>query len=642
MMTDKVVIVRENPTVVRVVVGQALVTGGGGITELTGDVTASGAGSVVATIASGAVTRSKMANLATSTILGRASAGTGSPEELTAAQVRTILNVADGATAYTDEQAQDAVGAMVDGSLTYVDGTPLLQRAALTGAITAAAGLNTTALGSFTLSQLNTALSDADVATGGGTATGTNTGDQTITLTGDVTGSGTGSFAATIANSAVTNAKLANMPGSSIKAVVGGVSAVPGDLSLGANVVVGRLTGNIIAAQLATAQVADNAITNAKTADMATATIKGRVTAGTGDPEDLTGTQATTLLDTFTTSLKGLAPASGGGTTNFLRADGTWAAPPGGGGSPGGVSGEVQYNNGGAFAGAADVEIEGEQLRLPTIATPATPAANGLKLFGRKVGGRAMAAIMGPSGLDTALQPHSGRNRICEWAPLGNSTAVTASGMLAPTAVGTATAANVATTNRHQRARRIDHLVTVASTTAVAGWRSAAGQFTIGAATAGDGGFHFINRWGPAIGVATATSRAFVGMSLAFTPTDVEPSTRLNLVGMGWDAADANIQIMHNDGAGACTKIDLGSSFAVPTSDRTAYYEIAMFAPPGTTQEVQYEVTDLVSGAVATGTITTNIPSTTQLISPHGWMSVGGTSSVIGIALMSCYVEADL
>lgn len=39
---------------------------------------------------------------------------------------------------------------------------------------------------------------------------GTNTGDQTITLTGDVTGSGTGSFAATIANDAVTLAKMAS------------------------------------------------------------------------------------------------------------------------------------------------------------------------------------------------------------------------------------------------------------------------------------------------------------------------------------------------------------------------------------------------------------------------------------------------
>jgi len=41
----------------------------------------------------------------------------------------------------------------------------------------------------------------------------------------------------------------------------------------------------------------------------------------------------TALLNAFTSALKGLVPASGGGTTNFLRADGTWAAPGGGGGA---------------------------------------------------------------------------------------------------------------------------------------------------------------------------------------------------------------------------------------------------------------------------------------------------------------------
>jgi hypothetical protein len=41
-----------------------------------------------------------------------------------------------------------------------------------------------------------------------------------------------------------------------------------------------------------------------------------------------TGTDAT--LPLVTTGDAGLAPASGGGTTNFLRADGTWAAPGGG------------------------------------------------------------------------------------------------------------------------------------------------------------------------------------------------------------------------------------------------------------------------------------------------------------------------
>lgn len=61
----------------------------------------------------------------------------------------------------------------------------------------------------------------------------------------------------------------------------------------------------------------------------ATARFLGRITAGSGVIEELTGTQATTLLNVFTTLLQGLVPASGGGTTNYLRADGTFSAPPG-------------------------------------------------------------------------------------------------------------------------------------------------------------------------------------------------------------------------------------------------------------------------------------------------------------------------
>jgi hypothetical protein len=57
----------------------------------------------------------------------------------------------------------------------------------------------------------------------------------------------------------------------------------------------------------------------------------------------------------FTSTTQGVVPASGGGTTNFLRADGTFAAPPGGGGgSPGAPTTSVQYNNAGAFAGNAN------------------------------------------------------------------------------------------------------------------------------------------------------------------------------------------------------------------------------------------------------------------------------------------------
>lgn len=175
---------------------------------------------------------------------------------------------------------------------------------------------------------------------------------------------------------------------------------------------------------------------------------------------------------------------------------------------------------------------------------PAAPDADTVRIFGRKLAGRMMTAFIGPSGLDSSLQPLLARNKVAWVQPNGNGTVLGSVGM-ALTATGTATAANVATTNLHASMRRLDILVTVAATTAVAGFRSAAAQFWRGNA-AGLGGFLYVCRWGPATGVATATMRAWVGLrTSAVAPTDVEPSTLLNAIGMGWDAADANVQLMH-------------------------------------------------------------------------------------------------
>lgn len=51
--------------------------------------------------------------------------------------------------------------------------------------------------------------------------------------------------------------------------------------------------------ELGTSDLADDSVTNAKLANMAQDTLKGRATAGTGDPEDLTPAQARTLLDVY-------------------------------------------------------------------------------------------------------------------------------------------------------------------------------------------------------------------------------------------------------------------------------------------------------------------------------------------------------
>lgn len=72
-----------------------MASGSGGITALTGDVTASGTGSVAATIANDAVTNAKLANMAANTIKGRDDTGSGDPKDLTISQLKAMLGISN-------------------------------------------------------------------------------------------------------------------------------------------------------------------------------------------------------------------------------------------------------------------------------------------------------------------------------------------------------------------------------------------------------------------------------------------------------------------------------------------------------------------------------------------------------------------
>jgi len=143
----------------------------------------------------------------------------------------------------------------------------------------------------------------------------------------------------------------ANHTGTQLAATISDLGALATKNTVAtADVTDGAITSAKIAdGTIATGDIADNAITavkinqgavtNARLATVAAPVFKGRVTAGTGTVEDLTPTQATSMLDAFTSAAKGLAPASGGGTSNFLRADGAWAVPAGAGGGPASTDG---------------------------------------------------------------------------------------------------------------------------------------------------------------------------------------------------------------------------------------------------------------------------------------------------------------
>lgn len=97
------------------------------------------------------------------------------------------------------------------------------------------------------------------------------------------------------------------------------------------------VSGDVSLMATGEAAIADNAVTFAKMADIATARIVGRSTAGTGDPEALTAAQAAALLpavvgDGGSGGTKGLVPAPAAGDASagrFLKADGTWTVPAG-------------------------------------------------------------------------------------------------------------------------------------------------------------------------------------------------------------------------------------------------------------------------------------------------------------------------
>lgn len=232
-----------------------------------------------------------------------------------------------------------------------------------------------------------------------------------------------------------------------------------------------------------------------------------------------------------------------------------------------------------------------------------------------------------------AVTPNLAQRMVAWFTAIASNTGLNGNG-IALTAVGTATAEAVASTNIHTKQRRVGLLVTTAATSAVAGWREANAAYMVAQ------GFTFESRWGSASGAAAAaTRRHFVGFtSVTAAGTDVNPSTIADCLGVGADAADTNLQFMHRTGSGTVVKSDTG--IAKPTADATDMYDVQIVCAPGATTATM-TLTRLSDGAAASYTTTTAIPASTTLLAPRGITSVGGTSSVVGFALSSIYTEVQ-
>lgn len=265
-----------------------------------------------------------------------------------------------------------------------------------------------------------------------------------------------------------------------------------------------------------------------------------------------------------------------------------------------------------------------------------SPATTGtLRLYSRSIGGRLLPKVVGPSGLDTPLQPAIFANGIQCYIP-GTGTTPQVFGGPALTAVGTVSHPTLASTNLRTQTSRFS-TVSAATANSAAELRSAFLRVWRGDA-AGVGGFFHRCRF--AIASATANQRAFFGLTSATTAisTTQEPNALTNMIGIGCGLGHTTLRVYNNDGSGTATETDLGANF--PANDSAAVYDFTLFAAPNASS-VQYEVTNLTTGNRVTGTISTDLPTSTTFLCWHGYMNNGGTAAAVQFDIMRVYTETD-
>jgi hypothetical protein len=282
---------------------------------------------------------------------------------------------------------------------------------------------------------------------------------------------------------------------------------------------------------------------------------------------------------------------------------------------------------------------------------PATPGANQAALFARSFG-RVMLGGVTPDGDAFTVQPHFGRNRINLWQAAGNSATISFFGLIdTGTNIGTAGVNTTPTTTNHAtRMRRWGNLTSNIAGN-LSGRSFATGQFfSTGNGAAGNaamGGFFLSLDFVPSTPVLAnaATARMFLGMIGGSTATtNVEPTSVLNVVGVGKISTSSNLHIIVN-GSAAQAPIDLGADFPANTN-RVDAYRATFYSSPNLNGVISWRVERIGTDFVASGTITpvtpgVQTPISTLTMAPRWWITNNLTAAIVGLDIGQMYIESE-
>lgn len=155
--------------------------------------------------------------------------------------------------------------------------------------------------------------------------------------------------------------------------------------------------------------------------------------------------------------------------------------------------------------------------------------------------------------------------------------------------------------------RRRSASTTAANNTGTFRWAPGDHDVYAAATPSGAAGFALRTRFGlPSI---VAGERLFVGVASAGIAGSADPSSLTNIICVGKDGGDTNLHFMHNDGSGTATKVNLGVALTANTT-----YDLVLSIPRGG-GSCAYSLTDLDTGTIYSGSVSTDLPaSNTGLI----------------------------
>jgi len=292
---------------------------------------------------------------------------------------------------------------------------------------------------------------------------------------------------------------------------------------------------------------------------------------------------------------------------------------------------------------AGVVQTTSLTLASGTSIAPAAPSAGKASFGYMGLAKRELLGMQGSASALAPLQPNITHTRIAYWSGVNGSGTLNVEDAVAPTALGTNTSRFSNVTSSFTRVRRIGY-VSAATAGTLAGWYLASATWFLGTGSAY--GFLASFTFGCSDAATVAGARQFVGMTASTAaPTNVEPSTLTNAIGIGHGAADTNL-MLYCAGSAAQTPINLGVNFPANTLS-TDMYRFTIWA--GQDGSINYQVDRLGTSYTASGNFPNATPGTTApannnsstILGPRLWRCNNATALAVALDVACVSIQTD-